>query len=145
MSKRAAETKSLSDDNTPTLLADLQSPGGGCFHFIGLHPRPPVSGNTTQERDEQIKRAATPTRHSDLPVAIPGDFNDVAWSWSAKRFKHHGQYLDTRMGRASSPVLMQITRYCAFRLISFTSQKGATLCLSGAVPRSDPTNFRCLL
>ncbi len=100
---RAAEMKFLSDDNTPTLLADLQAPGGGWFHFIGLHPRPPVPGNTTQERDKQIRRAATLTRHSDLPVAIMGDFNDVAWSWSAMRFKHHGQYLDPRIGRGILP------------------------------------------
>jgi len=64
-----------------------------------MHPRPPVPGNDTEERDAQIKRAATLTKHSDLPVICMGDFNDVAWSRTAQNFKHHGNFHDPRVGR----------------------------------------------
>lgn len=95
----SAETVFLVDDNTPTLLAEMRGPEGAAFHFIGLHPRPPVPGQDTEERDAQIKRAATMTEQSDLPVIAMGDFNEVAWSWTAHRFKHHGNFRDPRVGR----------------------------------------------
>lgn len=94
-----AKTVFLAGDKTPTLLAEMKAPDGKRFHFIGLHPRPPVPGNDTQERDAQIERAATLTKESGLPVISMGDFNDVAWSWTAQRFKHHGNFRDPRVGR----------------------------------------------
>ena len=100
---QSADTVYLANDNTPTLLAELRAPGGAGFHFIGLHPRPPIPGEDTDERDAQIKRAATLTKHSDLPVIAMGDFNDVAWSWTAQRFKHYGGFRDPRVGRGMLP------------------------------------------
>ncbi|WP_299965227.1 endonuclease/exonuclease/phosphatase family protein [uncultured Roseobacter sp.] len=94
----AAETVFLSDDTTPALLAEIESPGGA-FFFVGLHPRPPVPGSDTEERDAQIQRAAQIADRNRLPVVAMGDFNDVAWSWTAERFKHHGNFLDPRVGR----------------------------------------------
>lgn len=99
LTAHSAKTVFLADDETPALLADLEAPDGERFHFIGLHPRPPVPGDDTEERDEQIKTAATLTRQSDRPVIAMGDFNDVAWSWTTTRFKHHGEFLDPRIGR----------------------------------------------
>ncbi len=99
LTAHSAKTVFLADDETPTLLADLETPGGQQFHFIGLHPRPPVPGDDTEERDQQIKTAATLTRNSVHPVVAMGDFNDVAWSWTTTRFRHHGQFLDPRIGR----------------------------------------------
>ncbi len=99
LAAHSAKTVFLTDDQTPVLLADLKAPDGRPFHFIGLHPRPPVPGEDTDERDAQIRTAATLTRHSDHPVVVMGDFNDVAWSWSTTRFKHHGRFLDPRIGR----------------------------------------------
>lgn len=95
----SAEAVFLVDDDTPTLLAELRVPDGAAFHFIGLHPRPPVPGQDTEERDAQIKRAATLTKQSGLPVIVMGDFNEAAWSWTARRFKHHGKFRDPRVGR----------------------------------------------
>lgn len=124
----------LAEDNTPTLLAEMRGADGAGFHFIGLHPRPPVPGNDTEERDAQIRRAATLTKHSDLPVIAMGDFNDVAWSWTAKRFKHHGNFLDPRVGRgmlssfdANHPVLKfpidQLYLTQGINLISFQRKR----------------------
>ncbi len=100
---RSVDTLFLSEDDTPTLLADLRAPDGADFHFIGMHPRPPVPGNTTKERDAQIKMAATLAKGADVPVISMGDFNDVAWSWTSHRFKRYGNFRDPRVGRGMLP------------------------------------------
>lgn len=86
-------------DDTPALRAVLKSPNGVEFNFIGLHPRPPVPGNTTTVRDQQIKDAALMTSSSDRPTVCMGDFNDVAWSWTTRRFKRYGGFVEPRVGR----------------------------------------------
>lgn len=85
--------------DTPAVRAVLRSPSGAEFNFIGLHPRPPVPGNTTAVRDKQIKDAALMTQSSERPTIVMGDFNDVAWSWTTKRFKQYGELLEPRVGR----------------------------------------------
>ncbi len=86
-------------DDTPAVRSVLTSPSGIDFNFIGLHPRPLVPGNTTEVRDTQIKDAALMTQSSERPTVGMGDFNDVAWYWTAKRFKDYGDLLEPRVGR----------------------------------------------
>ncbi|WP_299961009.1 endonuclease/exonuclease/phosphatase family protein [uncultured Roseobacter sp.] len=86
-------------DDTPALKAILRVPDGTEFNFIGLHPRPPVPGNDTAVRDNQIKKAALMTSSSDRPTVCMGDFNDVAWSWTTERFKRYGDFVEPRVGR----------------------------------------------
>lgn len=86
-------------DDTPAIKAVLIAPNGTEFNFIGLHPRPPVPGNDTAVRDKQIKDAALLTSSSDRPTVCMGDFNDVAWSWTTKRSKKYGEFVEPRVGR----------------------------------------------
>lgn len=87
------------DDRTPAVLAELRAPGGRAFQFMGLHPRPPTPGQDTDDRDEEIRKAAQLAHGTGLPIVVMGDFNVVAWSWTAERFKHHGDFRDPRVGR----------------------------------------------
>lgn len=89
----------LTPDETPTLFAELETDAGQRFRFCGLHPRPPVPGNSTEDRDAQIIYAARFARSSDMPLIAVGDFNDAAWSDTSRRFKHVGGYVDPRVGR----------------------------------------------
>jgi endonuclease/exonuclease/phosphatase (EEP) superfamily protein YafD len=89
----------LSDDETPTVLATLKGPTGAPFHFIGLHPRPPVPGEDTAHRDEQLRKAARLGDRNVAPVLAMGDFNDVAWSRNSQLFIAAGDYRDPRLGR----------------------------------------------
>jgi len=93
----------LTTDDTPSVFADLLSPAGTLFHFVGLHPQPPVPGVDTQERDAQILYAARFARATDVPLVVMGDFNDAAWSDTTRVFKHYGRYLDPRRGRGLYP------------------------------------------
>lgn len=89
----------LTKDETPSVFAQLKGPDGTTFRFVGLHPRPPLPGQSTKDRDAQIYYAARFAAKSDMPLIATGDFNDVAWSNTAQSFKHVGQYLDPRIGR----------------------------------------------
>ena len=89
----------LTAEDTPSVFAQMKGPNGAPFRFIGLHPRPPVPGESTEERDAQIYYAARFARKADVPLIATGDFNDVAWSDTSQTFKHVGQYLDPRIGR----------------------------------------------
>jgi endonuclease/exonuclease/phosphatase (EEP) superfamily protein YafD len=89
----------LTPDETPSVFAELKTPSGRVFHFVGLHPQPPVPGVDTEERDAQVLYAARFARRTDVPLITMGDFNDAAWSDSSRLFKHYGRYLDPRRGR----------------------------------------------
>lgn len=85
--------------DTPTVFAELRDAAGQAFRFIGLHPRPPLPGDSTEERDAQIRFAALFAAQSGMPLIAMGDFNDVAWSDISRMFKRVGGYVDPRIGR----------------------------------------------
>ncbi len=89
----------LTGDDTPSIFAQLASSAGTPFRFVGLHPRPPVPGETTKDRDAQLYYAARFAAKSGCPLVAMGDFNDVAWSYTSHMFKRVGGYLDPRIGR----------------------------------------------
>lgn len=89
----------LNNGDTPAVLARLRTVEGRLFNYVGLHPRPPVPGTSAEERDEQIRRAATIADTAAAPTVVMGDFNDVAWSHTARRYKDIGGFKDPRVGR----------------------------------------------
>ena len=95
----ASEANYLTVDDTPSVFAELESPDGSTFRFLGLHPQPPIPGVDSDERDAQILYAARFARKSGVPLVTTGDFNDAAWSDTAQSFKTLGRYLDPRVGR----------------------------------------------
>ena len=96
---RRANIVYLVDDDTPAVYAELLSDTDEIFRYIGLHPRPPLPGSDTEERDAQILFAARFARETAIPLVAMGDFNDAAWSDTAHLFKTVGEYLDPRVGR----------------------------------------------
>ena len=88
----------LSDDTTPAAVAELEW-DGRTFSLAGLHPRPPVPATDTEERDEQIAKAATLARRDGVPSIAIGDFNDVSWSRASRRLRDIGGFKDPRYGR----------------------------------------------
>ena len=89
----------LTAEDNPATFATLRAPSGAPFRFVGLHPQPPVPGDDTDERDAHILYAARFARTAELPLVAMGDFNDAAWSDTARRFKRYGRYVDPRVGR----------------------------------------------
>ena len=87
--------------NTPTLYATLRMGDGARFEVVGLHPRPPLPGESTAKRDANIARAGARTPDELSNVLTIGDFNDVPWSSTTQKFVHEGGYVDPRAGRGS--------------------------------------------
>lgn len=100
---RWAGTKNITDQNTPTVYAQLATRDGQRFDYIGLHPRPPKPGQDTTLRDRKIARAARAVSDHGVPVLAMGDFNDVPWSRTTQTFKRTGGFRDPRVGRGSYP------------------------------------------
>ena len=101
---QSAKMVNTTDQNTPTLYARLTTADGQAFNYIGLHPRPPLPGQSTDRRDAKIERAALAVRDGQrLPAVAMGDFNDVPWSHTTQLFKKVGRFLDPRIGRGSYP------------------------------------------
>ncbi|GMM92780.1 endonuclease/exonuclease/phosphatase family protein [Qipengyuania sp. MTN3-11] len=88
-------------NNTPTLYATLRTGDGARFELVGLHPRPPLPGQSTEARDASIARAGARTPDQLGNVLAIGDFNDVPWSRTTENFREVGGYLDPRAGRGS--------------------------------------------
>lgn len=96
---RDGRIETIAEEDTPSAHAVLTA--GQPFRIVALHPRPPVPGQDTDERDAEIAVAATRAAREELPVLAIGDFNDVAWSHTSQLFKRIGGYLDPRIGRGT--------------------------------------------
>jgi endonuclease/exonuclease/phosphatase (EEP) superfamily protein YafD len=96
-----AEMVANTSSNTPTLYATLRMGDGARFEMIGLHPRPPLPGQSTESRDANIAQAGARTPDGLSNVLAIGDFNDVPWSNTTSRFVAEGGYRDPRAGRGS--------------------------------------------
>ncbi len=84
---------------TPAVIAQLRDGADRRFAFLGLHPKPPVVGEDTEERDAQLLYSALFARSAELPTVLAGDLNMAAWSHSARRMRWAGGYLSPRAGR----------------------------------------------
>ena len=100
---RSIKVAYLSVEDTPAVIAELESPDGTPFRYLGLHPKPPVPGEDTEGRDAEVAYAARHAKETGMPVIAMGDFNTPAWSQIAHRFKVVGGYLDPRVGRGPLP------------------------------------------
>ena len=117
----------LTTGDTPSVFAQLKGPDGTVFRFAGLHPRPPVPGQDTEERDAEIYYAARFAAKSGVPLIATGDFNDVAWSDTSQSFKHVGQYLDPRIGRGLFASFDAKKPYLRFPIDHFYATEGVAV------------------
>lgn len=95
------EVRYLVDDRIPSITADLQTAEGNAFRLFGLHPKPPVPGesNESTERDTEILIVGKESKSCKMPVIVAGDLNDVAWSYTTHLFLKVSELLDPRIGR----------------------------------------------
>lgn len=144
-----ARVMHLTVDETPSIFAQLNDPKGRCFRFVGLHPKPPLPGEGTEDRDAQILYAARFARKANVPLVATGDFNDVAWSDTSQTFKHVGRYLDPRIGRglyasfdATKPYLrFPIDQFYVSREVAVVSLKRLSFFGSDHFPMAATVRF----
>lgn len=85
----------------PSIEAIINLPSGQKIQFWGLHPEPPVPGESlySTAKDKELMKVALQAKDCDLPCIVFGDLNDVAWSHTTELFRKTSELLDPRRGR----------------------------------------------
>lgn len=97
----------LVSSDRPSIEAIVQLPDGSTLRFWGLHPAPPGLEQPDGDRQSSRQRDAAlmllarrlATAEDRMPTIVAGDFNDAAWSPTARRFKRASGMQDPRIGR----------------------------------------------
>lgn len=89
------------DPEVPSVLAELQLPNGTWIKTYGLHPKPPVPGESMRStaKDKELMKVAFEVENDPQPCVVMGDLNDVAWSYVTSLFRKISGLLDPRRGR----------------------------------------------
>ena len=90
-------------EDTPSVFALLRASEDRLVQFTGLHPKAPLPGQDTDERDASIKMAADRVMGDIAGGIAMGDFNDVPWSATTTTFREMGEWQDPRIGRGTYP------------------------------------------
>lgn len=96
---RDVQVRYLVEDSIPSIRATVELPSGDTFDLYCLHPRPPVPGSDSDQRDAELAIVAREVRARKRPAIAAGDLNDVAWSRGTELFQEISGMLDPRVGR----------------------------------------------
>ncbi|HEY8578325.1 MAG TPA: endonuclease/exonuclease/phosphatase family protein [Beijerinckiaceae bacterium] len=92
------EIRFLVDEGVPSITTRLKLKSGDMVHLYGVHPQPPPFVDT-EERDAELLIVAKEIAAQKRVAIVAGDLNDVAWSFSTRRFQKVSGLVDPRVGR----------------------------------------------
>lgn len=95
------QTRFLVEEDVPSMHALLQLANGEQVRVHFLHPAPPspTENPESAQRDAELVIVAKSLAHSEQPIIVTGDLNDVAWSRTTRLFRKISGLLDPRVGR----------------------------------------------
>ncbi|MBA1227294.1 endonuclease/exonuclease/phosphatase family protein [Pseudomonas stutzeri] len=95
------ELKFLVENDVPSMHARVRVDDSLSVRMHFLHPAPPspTENDESTERDVELLVVARSIQHSDDPIIVTGDLNDVAWSPTTRLFRKISGLLDPRVGR----------------------------------------------
>lgn len=101
----AGEARDTPPDRSghPSVRAGIRLASGATVIFYGLHPRPPVPGVDTAQRDAELVLVGREIKRAGKAALVAGDMNDVAWSDTSRLFQKVGELIDPRVGRGLYP------------------------------------------
>lgn len=96
-----AKINFLVKSDLPSIEAIVLLPSGAKVKIWGLHPEPPVPGESlySTAKDKELMKVALKAKECGLPQIVFGDLNDVAWSHTTELFRKTSELLDPRRGR----------------------------------------------
>lgn len=96
-----ARVRYIVKNDLPSIEALLVLPSGDKVKLWGLHPEPPVPGEslTSTAKDKELMKVALAVQQCPIPSIVFGDLNDVAWSHTTELFRKTSKMLDPRRGR----------------------------------------------
>lgn len=96
-----SKVKYLADKRIPSIHTKIMLPTKDTVQLYAIHPTPPLPSHDemSTDRDSELMQIALESLHSEFPVIVMGDFNDVAWSRTTELFQEVSGLLDMRKGR----------------------------------------------
>ena len=93
------QVRELLIEKIPSIRTAVRLPSGAVFRLYVVHPEPPVPYQNSHGRDAEIGVVGIEAKKDELPAIVAGDLNDVAWSFTTRRFQRLSGLLDPRVGR----------------------------------------------
>jgi endonuclease/exonuclease/phosphatase (EEP) superfamily protein YafD len=95
------EINYLVKKDIPSIYCKVFLPNQTIISLWGLHPEPPVPGEslTSTAKDKELAIVALKVKDNKIPSIVMGDLNDVAWSSTTSMFTKTSGLLDVRKGR----------------------------------------------
>lgn len=93
------DVRFLVDGDVPSIRTEVRLRSGESIEFNGVHPRPPLPQQGTEQRDAELLIVGRQVKANAKPTIVAGDLNDVAWSHTTRLFQRISGLLDPRRGR----------------------------------------------
>lgn len=133
-------------DDIPSIEAVVKLPSGRKFQLYGLHPEPPVPGEslTSTAKDKELMKVALQVKETKLPCLVIGDLNDVAWSYTTELFRKTSELLDPRRGRGFYSTFSAHSWFVRFPLDYVFCSKEFGLISMKRMPKNGSDHFATL-
>lgn len=84
--------------DTPSVVTGITLRNGETVTFVGMHPRPPLPGQSSAGRDAELYAAGQLLRDKAGPALLAGDLNATPWGQAIERMRRVAGLEDPRRG-----------------------------------------------
>ena len=92
------EVRFLAGRDTPSIITGVKLRDGETATFLGIHPRPPLVGQSALPRDAELYAAAKILREKEGPAIMAGDLNATPWEDAVRRTRRIAGLVSPRQG-----------------------------------------------
>lgn len=92
------EIRFFADRDTPAVVTGVTMRDGEGVRFVGLHPKPPLPGQSSLGRDAELYAAGRMLRREPGPALLAGDLNATPWEAAVARMRRIAGLADPRRG-----------------------------------------------
>jgi endonuclease/exonuclease/phosphatase (EEP) superfamily protein YafD len=92
------DVRFLAGRDTPSIVTTVKLRDGEDATFLGIHPRPPLVGQSALPRDAELYAAAAILRGRDGPAVMAGDLNATPWEDAVQRTRRIAGLVSPRQG-----------------------------------------------
>jgi endonuclease/exonuclease/phosphatase (EEP) superfamily protein YafD len=92
------QVRFLAGRDTPAIVTGVRLRDGETMTFVGLHPRPPLVGQSALPRDAELYAAAKILRDRAGPAVMAGDLNATPWEDAVQRTRRVAGLVSPRQG-----------------------------------------------
>jgi endonuclease/exonuclease/phosphatase (EEP) superfamily protein YafD len=141
-----AKINFLVKDDLPSIEAIVILPSGAKVKIWGLHPEPPVPGESlySTAKDKELMKVALKAKECSMPRIVFGDLNDVAWSHTTELFRKTSELLDPRRGRGFYSTFSAHSRFIRYPLDYIFCSKEFGLINMERMPKNGSDHFATL-